>query len=332
MSAEHLELLGSACGCEAFESRVRSGGEYPLRATGVEVLQLNITRRCNLACRHCHVQAGPARTEEMSAATLKHCLAAAARCPSIGTLDITGGSPEMNPHLAAFLPRATALGRRLIVRSNLVILADPAYAGFLDLYAANKVEVVASLPDFKAQKTERQRGAGTFDKILAMIRELNNRGYGEPGSGLLLDLVYNPAGAYLPGSQAELERQYKAAAAAVGLKFNSLFCLTNIPVGRYLDYLNESGNFQDYMAELCSAYNPAAVKNVMCRTTISVGWDGRLYDCDFNQMLGLPIEDCCGTIDCFDPGGLAGRKVRLHNHCYGCTAGAGSSCQGSLEK
>ncbi|MFA5021435.1 MAG: DUF3641 domain-containing protein, partial [Patescibacteria group bacterium] len=230
-----------------------------------------------------------------------------------------------------FLREAGNLGKRLIVRSNLAILLDDAYAGFIDVYAKNRVEVMTSLPDCHNDKTDRQRGSGLFSRIIQAMKLLNQKNYGWEESGLVLNIVHNPVGAYMPGAQKELEAEYKRRLFNDhGIVFNRLFCITNMPVGRYLEYLLKSGNFEDYMADLCGAYNPQAAENVMCRSTISVGWDGVLYDCDFNQMLGLRVNHGMPyTIMDFNMEKLRSRQIVIGNHCYGCTAGKGSSCRGT---
>jgi radical SAM/Cys-rich protein len=268
----------------------------------------------------------------MDRSVFEKCLHVLSEYP-IGTIDITGGAPEMNPHLPWFISQAAKLGRRLLVRSNLLILLEPEYRHFLDLYARHKVEVVSSLPDYNGPRTDRQRGAKVFERVVAVIRMLNAMGYGGPESGLILDLVHNPVGAYLPGSQEALTLEYKTHLAKEhGVTFNRLFCLTNCPVGRYLEYLVRSENYDDYMTELVNAFNLSALDSVMCRSTLSVGWDGKLYDCDFNQMLALPVNHGAPEhIDIFDFDQLKTRQIVVANHCYACTAGAGSSCQGTLE-
>jgi radical SAM/Cys-rich protein len=266
----------------------------------------------------------------MSRPILDKCLEILSSFP-ISTIDITGGSPEMNPYLEWFIGEASLLNRRLIVRSNLTLLLEEPYRHFIDVFAQNKVEIVTSLPDYLETKSDRQRGMGVFDKVIKALRELNLHGYGMKNSGLYIDIVHNPVGAYLPGSQAALEHEYhERLLTEQGVHFNQLFCLTNLPVGRYLDYLIESGNFEDYLSALCHSYNPAAVKNVMCQTMLSVGWNGLLYDCDFNQMLDLTVN--LGTLTSimdFDMDKLKNREIVLNNHCYGCVAGSGSSCQGA---
>jgi radical SAM/Cys-rich protein len=318
---------------DAFSARLNDCGAFPLRAAGIDILQMNISRRCNLACKHCHVQAGPQRTEMMSRETMRHCIAAAG-CKEISTIDITGGAPEMHPDLQWLIGELASLKKRLIVRSNLVVMLEPAYRHYMDVFATNQVELVGSLPDCKAEKADRQRGAGTFEAVIAAIRALNRKSFGVPGSRLLLHLVHNPVGAYLPGPQRALEAEYhRVLSDAHGLQFNTLFCLVNSPIGRYRDYLQRSGNLLDYMRTLQCAFNPETINSVMCRKTLSVGWDGRLYDCDFNQLLNLTVNSGAPDhIGSFDYERLAGREIVVRGHCFACTAGAGSSCQGALTK
>ena len=316
---------------DPFIERLNDCGAFPLRAAGIEILQMNITHRCNLTCKHCHVQAGPQRSEVMSRETMRQCVQAAA-CKAITTVDITGGTPEMHPDLEWLLGKLAPLKKRLIVRSNLLVMLEPAYRRYMEVFAAHKVELVGSLPDYNAERTDRQRGAGTFEGVVQAIRELNRLSYGEPESGLALHLVHNPAGAYLPGPQRALEAEYRRVLSDVhGLQFNTLFCLVNSPIGRYRDYLKRRGNLKDYMRVLQCAFNTQTVDSVMCRKTLSVGWDGRLYDCDFNQMLNLAVNSGAPDhIRDFDFQRLAGREIVVRSHCFACTAGAGSSCQGSL--
>ncbi|MBD3239410.1 MAG: radical SAM/Cys-rich domain protein [Chitinivibrionales bacterium] len=327
-----LRLLESACSATPFTEKLRAGNAYPLRSTGIDILQMNVGRRCNMACKHCHVDANPQRAEVMSPHVLQRCLEVA-RDADIGTIDVTGGSPEMCPGLRDFIPQAASRKRRLIVRTNLTVLLLDEYRDYVELYATHGVELVASLPDHNAARTDRLRGSGAFERSIAVLRMLNERGYGHKGSGLVLDLMHNPAGAYLPGPQTALEHQYRQTLSQeYGVAFSRLFSLTNCPVGRYLEYLTRTDNLHDYMHELCRAYNPTAAENVMCRTTLSVGWDGTLYDCDFNQMLQLSVNHGAPShIDDFDAAQLRERQIVVNNHCYACTAGAGSSCQGSLD-
>ncbi len=314
-----------------FITHLNQCGIYPIRAAGIEILQLNITRRCNLNCKHCHVQAGPQRTEAMTRETMAHCIQTAAH-EAISTIDITGGAPELHPDLKWLVTELSALRKRVIVRTNLLVMLEPAFRHYMEFFAAQHVELVGSLPDYNAEKSDRQRGAGTFQQAIQVIRELNRLSYGIPGSGLALHLAHNPVGAYLPGPQAALEAEYRRVLRDVhGLQFNTLFCLINSPIGRYHDYLQRSGNLEDYMRSLRCAFNTRTVEHLMCRTTISVSWDGRLYDCDFNQMLDLPVSSGAPDhIRDFDYQRLAARRVVVRSHCFACTAGAGSSCQGAL--
>jgi len=326
-----LSELKSACGFESFESRLKRTKNFPLKACSVEILQVNTGKRCNLSCTHCHVEAGPGRREMMSKKVLAECLEAVKRSPSIHTIDITGGSPEMNPHLEWFITRASKTGRRLIVRSNLAILCETEYSRFVDIYKDNMVEICASLPCYGKENVDKQRGQGVYDKCIKTLKILNRKGYGKPGTSLVINLVYNPGGVDIPGPQDELERDYKESLKKEhGIVFNNLFCITNMPVGRYFDYLSGSGNIRGYMRELVNSYNAQAVARVMCKNTVSVSWDGRLYDCDFNQMLGLSVSGECGNVKYFSIKELDGRDIVVHEHCYGCTAGNGSSCQGSV--
>ena len=311
----------------SFEKKISA----PLNAIGIEIFQINVGYRCNLECKHCHIEAGPLRPEMMSKAVMGQCLQIL-KAHSIPVIDITGGSPEMHPEFRWLLQECAALKRRLMVRTNAVILLESGYEAFVDLYARNQVEVVASMPHTEPQMTNRQRGEGVFQKLIESLWRLNAQGYGQEGTGLILDLVHNPSGAYLPGGQASLETSYRQALKEkYGIVFNRLFCITNMPIGRYLDYLRRTNNYEDYMAALVRAFNPAALKRVMCKATLSVAWDGRLYDCDFNQLLGLTVNHGAPDhISAFDLGKLAKRRIVIGNHCYGCTAGAGSSCQGEV--
>jgi radical SAM/Cys-rich protein len=319
--------MGALCVTPPFEQKISS----PLEAIAIDIFQINIGYRCNLECKHCHIEAGPLRSEIMSKAVMGQCLQVLKAHP-VPVIDITGGTPEMHPEFRWFLQECAALKRRLMVRTNAVILLEDGYEACVDLYARNQVEVVASMPHTDPQMTNRQRGEGAFPRLIRAIRRLNAKGYGQKGTGLVLNLVHNPSGAYLPGSQASLENSYRQILQdKYGIVFNHLFCITNMPIGRYLDYLRKTDNYEDYMTALIKAFNPAALKNVMCKTTLSVAWDGRLYDCDFNQVLGLTTNHGAPDhISAFDIDTLARRRIVIGNHCYGCTAGAGSSCQGEV--
>ena len=314
-----------------FAETVGLAGLDPLRAARVEVLQLNVGKRCNQTCRHCHVDAGPDRPEVMPDEVLEAALAFLAGT-AIATLDITGGAPELHPRFREIVQRARALGRHVIDRANLTALLLPNYEDLPGFLAEQRVEIVASLPYFLARQTDAQRGAGVFDASIEALRRLNALGYGQEGSGLELQLVLNPVGAFLPPEQAAAERDWKRQLdRRYGIHFNHLYALTNMPIGRYLEYLGDSGNLDDYLHLLTTSFNAATVPGLMCRTTLSVGWDGRLYDCDFNQMLEI---DCDGaapqTIFEAELEAIEGRPIRVGPHCFGCTAGAGSSCGGSL--
>ena len=315
-----------------FAEKLRAFGFHSFRPTGIDVLQVNVGYMCNQTCSHCHVDAGPDRKEIMTRATMQQCLDVLDRT-IIPTVDITGGAPEMNPDFRWFVEQVAARGRHVMVRCNLtIILANKRYNDLPDFYKTHNAEIVASLPSFSALRTDGQRGTGVFDKSIVALRLLNERGYGVDGTGLILNLVYNPTGAFLPGSQSSLEKDFKSQLRSrFGIEFNNLFVITNMPINRFLDYLLRSGNYEGYMEKLVNAFNPAAAANVMCRNLISVGWDGNLYDCDFNQMLDLPVEHRVPQhISDFDFDALRDRDIVLNQHCYGCTAGAGSSCGGAI--
>mgnify|MGYP001082707155 FL=1 len=315
-----------------FKDKIAQTGQFPLRAKTLEILQINLGYMCNQVCAHCHVDAGPDRKEIMSKETMQQCLNVIAQTGA-HTLDLTGGAPEMNPDFRWFVEAASAAGiKDFIVRSNLTIIrANKKYHDLPEFFAKHGVHVVSSMPHYTQGKTDKQRGDGVFNASIEALKMLNKVGYGMPGNDLKLDLVYNPSGAYLPGDQAALEKDFKKALDTdFGIQFNALFAITNLPISRFLDYLVASGNFEDYMYALVDAYNPAAVASVMCTNTLSVSWDGYLYDCDFNQMLGLKVAAKARHIKDYDTALLEGREVVISQHCYGCTAGAGSSCQGTV--
>ena len=302
---------------------------FPLQATGIKIFQVNVGKMCNQVCRHCHVDAGPDRKEIMTRETMLECLAILATT-NIETVDITGGAPEMNPDFRWFVEEISKLGKKIMVRCNLtIILANPKYHDLPEFFKKHGVQVVSSLPYFAASRTDAQRGEGVFEKSIKALQMLNAVGYGQENSGLELDLVYNPAGAFLPGSQSSLEKEFKRRLkTGYNIDFNNLFTITNLPISRFLDYLLESKNYDAYLEKLVNAFNPVAAANVMCRNTLSVGWDGYLYDCDFNQMLDLKVAGHAQHIRDFDLEKLSTRTIVLNQHCYGCTAGAGSSCGG----
>lgn len=327
--AAQRQLLRRLPVVREFDEALAASDLLPLRPTKIEIFQINVGKLCNQTCRHCHVDAGPDRTEVMSRETFELCLEALAKT-DIPTVDITGGAPELNPHFRWFVKEVHKLGRHVIDRCNLTIVETGRGKDLPDFFADHQVEVVCSLPHHRALHTDRQRGEGVFDKSIRAMRRLNDVGYGKGGE-LRLVLVTNPAGAFLPGSQASLEREWKAALARdFDVTFDSLIAITNMPISRYLEWLYDSDNLESYMAKLVSAYNPIAARGVMCRNTISVGWDGHLFDCDFNQMLAMPVEDGAPQhIRDFDLSALESRAVVTDRHCFGCTAGAGSSCGGA---
>lgn len=315
-----------------FKDRLDELGMFPLQAAGLEIFQVNLGKMCNQTCRHCHVDAGPDRKEIMSRSTMQLCLDVL-KNSDIRIVDLTGGAPELNPDFRWFVEEIRKLGKHIIVRCNLtIILANKRFNDLPQFFRENQVEVVSSLPGFTQDRTDRQRGEGVFDDSIKALKMLNAAGYGQEGSGLILNLVYNPAGAFLPPMQEALQKEYKTELAAkYNIVFNQLFAITNMPISRYLDYLLSSGNYERYMEKLIAAFNPDAVKDLMCRNTISVGWDGYLYDCDFNQMLDLKVSpEQTQHLSGFDYNRLSHRNIVIRQHCFGCTAGAGSSCSGSL--
>lgn len=315
-----------------FQQNMDQAGLFPLKPRDLEIFQVNVGKMCNQVCKHCHVDAGPDRKEIMTRETMQLCINSLIQNPSISIVDLTGGAPEMNPDFRWFVENIKALGRHIIVRCNLtIILANKRFNDLPDFFKKHGVEVVSSLPFYSRERTDRQRGDGVFEDSVKALQMLNQVGYGKERSGLILNLVYNPAGAFLPPNQANLELEYKSALLNdFGIVFNNLFTITNLPVSRYLDYLLNSGNYEKYMEKLIAAFNPIAAANVMCRNTISISWDGYLYDCDFNQMLNLKVGAEAKHISQFNTSQLAGREIILNQHCYGCTAGAGSSCGGAV--
>jgi radical SAM/Cys-rich protein len=296
-------------------------------------LQVNVGKLCNQACKHCHVDASPARTEIMTREVTEQVVEVLRRY-SFPTLDITGGAPELNPSFRYLVKAAHALGTHIMVRHNLTVMFEPAQGDLPEFFREHKVEVVSSLPYFLEQQTDAQRGQGVFEKSIRALRRLNAVGYGIEGSGLVLNLVYNPAGAFLPPKESSIEADFKRELAArYGLSFNRLFTITNMPIRRFLDYLRRTGNEERYLRKLVEAFNPNAVEGLMCRSTLSVDWKGRLYDCDFNQMLEIAVAaELPQTIFELDAKRFAGRRVMTGSHCFGCTAGAGSSCGGAVAK
>ena len=294
------------------------------------MLQINVGKLCNQTCKHCHVDAGPDRREIMQRDIAELCMRAL-RISDIPTVDITGGAPELNPSFRWMVEESKALGRHVIDRCNLTVLLLPSQADLVEFLAQHDVEVVASLPYFLADRTDAQRGEGVFDKSIEAIRRLNNLGYGTPGSTRKLNLVYNPVGAFLPPAQHAIEADYRRELdKRYGVSFNSLYTITNMPISRFLEFLVRTGNYDRYVEKLINSFNPSAVDGLMCRYTLSVGWDGTLYDCDFNQMLDMRVNSGAPAhIRDFDAAALAKRAISVGQHCYGCTAGAGSSCGGA---
>jgi radical SAM/Cys-rich protein len=305
--------------------------DLELRAATVETLQVNVGKLCNQACKHCHVDASPKRTEIMTRETAEQVLAVLQRF-RIPILDITGGAPELNPTFRWLVTEARALGTHVMVRHNLTVMFEPGQEDLPAFFRAHQVEVISSLPYFLEQQTDAQRGNGVFAKSIAAMRRLNAVGYGIAGSGLLLNLVYNPVGAFLPPAQSSIEADFKRELRdRYDLTFNHLYTITNMPIQRFLDYLRRSGNEERYMRKLVEAFNPHAVAGVMCRSLVSVDWTGKLYDCDFNQILELSVaENMPQTLAEFDLEKLAARRIVTGAHCFGCTAGAGSSCGGAV--
>lgn len=326
-----IEVLESAC-VIPFKAKVSEYAKDSLCANSVEVLQINLGTMCNQVCAHCHVDAGPDRKEIMARETMEACLRILENS-GISTVDLTGGAPEMNPHFRWFVAACSALGKKVIVRCNLtIIVSNPSYYDLPEFYKTHQVEVISSLPCYTAANTDKQRGDGVFEKSIKALRMLNAVGYGIEGSGFILNLVYNPGGASLPPSQQILEADYKTRLFDdFGISFNRLYTFTNMPVSRFLFTLLKENKFEAYMKTLLESFNPHAIEGVMCRNMISVGWDGYLYDCDFNQMLDIKVtSDKHQHLRDFNENALSTRIIAVNNHCYGCTAGAGSSCGGSL--
>jgi radical SAM/Cys-rich protein len=314
---------------DTFADKIKKTNQFPLRPKKIEILQINVGYMCNQVCAHCHVDAGPDRKEIMTVETMQQILDVL-KTTEVTTLDLTGGAPEMNPNFRWF-EEASKIGvKDFIVRSNLTIIrANKKYYDLPEFFKKHNIHVVSSMPHWTKGKTDIQRGDGVFDKSIKALQELNAVGYGMPGSGLKLDLVYNPSGAFFTGRSIFIRKDFKKALKEdFDIQFHNLFAITNLPISRFLDYLIASDNYEDYMYSLVEAYNPAAVANVMCTNTVSVSWDGWLYDCDFNQMLDLKVSSKSKHISSFNEVELKDRNIIISQHCYGCTAGAGSSCQG----
>ena len=313
-------------GLSPFYDRVRDSA-YEMTTDALSVLQINVGRRCNLSCRHCHLSCGPSRTEEMSAEVMEACLQVAGR-QQVPTIDITGGAPEMYPRIRELIRRAAEISPHVIVRSNLVILTSGPYRDMIDFYVSQGVELVCSLPYYRAKETDAVRGDGTFERSVEAVRLLNQKGYGRQ-DGLVLNFVYNPAGAFFPPDQGAMEAQYRRRLKAeYDIDFHRLLTIANNPVGRFAEYLGVSGNLESYMHGLADAFNPGTLPGMMCRAQLSVGYDGTLYDCDFNQAAELPLTTG-ETIFDYAAQPYHARKICFGDHCYACTAGAGSSCGGA---
>jgi radical SAM/Cys-rich protein len=333
-TARQMEVLSSGIFANGelptFANKLKESNQFPLQPKKLEILQINLGYMCNQVCAHCHVDAGPDRKEIMTLETMQQCLEVI-KNTGAHTLDLTGGAPEMNPNFREFVEAAAKAGiKDFIVRSNLTILrANKKYHDLPAFFKKHNIHVVSSMPHWTRGKTDKQRGDGVFNKSIEALHMLNAVGYGKEDSDLKLDLVYNPSGAFLPGDQMALENDFKKALKRdFNIDFHHLFAITNLPISRFLDYLIASENYEEYMFSLVDAYNPAAVANVMCTNTLSVSWDGYLYDCDFNQMLNLKVASKVKHIADYNEAILQERNIIINQHCYGCTAGAGSSCQG----
>lgn len=315
----------------SFRQTLRDNG-LSITRNPMEILQINVGKLCDLSCVHCHVEAGPKRTEIMERKTVERIIELLQNSEGIKTVDLTGGAPELNPHFRYLVQTSRALDKEVIDRCNLTILFRKGQEETARFLRENRVHVIASLPCYSKENVESQRGHGVFDKSIEGLRLLNNLGYGKEGSDLKLDLIYNPLGAFLPPPQARLEAEYKKELKELfGIEFNRLFTITNMPIKRFYDLLERQGKLQSYMELLVENFNPHAALGVMCRNLVSISWDGRIYDCDFNQMLEIPLGEKKRSIwDIASFEELSKEGVHFANHCYGCTAGAGSSCSGAL--
>jgi len=329
-ASEQRAILRSLPLAVEFDDVLGGAGLELLRPTQLEIFQVNVGKVCNQTCRHCHVDAGPDRREVMSPDTLTLCLAALDRSPLLRTVDITGGAPELNPAFRWFVRELRARGLHVIDRCNLTILETPSHRDLPTFFAEHQVEVVCSLPHYAKLNTDAQRGDGVFEASIRGLRRLNEAGYGSGSAERRLVIVTNPVGAFLPAAQSSLEREWKRELERrFDVRFDALYTITNMPISRYLEWLRASGNLERYMARLVAAFNPRAAQAVMCRNTISIGWDGTIYDCDFNQMLDMQVQSPRPHVRDFDFDALAKRTIATDRHCFGCTAGAGSSCSGA---
>lgn len=316
----------------SFDRALEQHGAPSLVRGRVRTLQVNVGKLCNMACHHCHVEAGPKRTEVMSREVADRLLDLLVKNPEVEVVDFTGGAPELNPNFRRLVEATRRLGKRVIDRCNLTVLFEPGLEGLPEFLAAHEVEIVASLPCYSAENVEKQRGRGAFDKSIEGLLLLNRLGYGRPGSPLNLSLVYNPVGASLPPAQAKLEAKYKDELSRhFGIEFHDLLTITNMPIKRFAHALERANNLEGYMSLLVNHFNVGTVPELMCRSLVSVSWDGRFYDCDFNQMLDIPLGAGARTIwDVESFAALEQARVATASHCFGCTAGAGSSCSGAL--
>lgn len=315
---------------QSFEQTLRTH-DISLKRDAINILQVNIGKLCNQACHHCHVEAGPNRIENMELKTIDRLLELLAKEPQIHTVDITGGAPELNPHFRYFVSEIRKTGKEVIDRCNLTVFFEDGQEDTAEFLAKNKVQISASLPCYIEDNVEAQRGKGVFGKSISALEKLNNLGYGKEDSGLILNLVYNPIGEYLPPAQAQLEADYKEhLRKEFGIDFNQLFTITNMPIKRYAHTLTRDGKMKDYMQLLSDNFNPQAANEVMCGELVSISWDGKIYDCDFNQMLEIPLNWKPENIWNIEKFNNIKPDIAVANHCFGCTAGAGSSCTGAL--
>lgn len=303
-----------------------------LTRVSIDILQINVGKLCNQACHHCHVEAGPNRTEIMTEKTVDRLIELMSQSPDLKAIDITGGAPEMNPYFKKLVIAARSMNLEVIDRCNLTVFYEKGFEDLPLFLKEQKVHVIASMPCYTKENVDKQRGRGVFDKSIEALKLLNSMGFGIEGTGLLLDLVYNPGGAFLPGAQEKLQADYKRELKHIfNLEFNQLYTITNMPIKRFLDDLQRQGKYEEYMTLLLNNFNPHAVDSVMCKSLISIGWDGQIYDCDFNQMLEMPVNYKKTTLwDIKKIDDFKNKNIALANHCYGCTAGAGSSCGGAL--
>jgi radical SAM/Cys-rich protein len=332
MEVDNMRAGNKTCPFKDFDAALREVSLFPLRAYAVDTIQINVGKLCNQSCAHCHVEAGPNRTEIMTRETMQLCLDVITSC-GIVTVELTGGAPEMNPHFRWLVERCRETGCHLVVRSNATAMLEPGLTDIPTFCRDHGVEIIASLPCYTLENVDAQRGSGVFNKSIKVLKALNELGYAAEGSDLVLNLIYNPGGAFLPGDQDALERDYgQHLGDEHGIRFNHLYTITNMPIGRFKKHLDANNEYDDYMNLLIGSFNPDAAKQVMCRHLISIGWDGSIYDCDFNQVLNMMVNHGAPAhLEDFDCGLIGRRRIVTGLHCYGCTAGAGSSCSGALD-